>query len=371
MSWDRFWRWYDRGARVDFGGKLLEFIFDWKGWLATIFGGGGGGIVTFLWAAIEGRSPLDVWLMGLVATAAGIALIYFAISIIERRKRSRPTKHRIIFSELPEVEIKAKAEPDIDAREVFFKILENSEWRKEQEKTTLDTSHLVRNWLQVRLDTEIHKALRNSLLDAWGEECLAGTQTTPEKPIPPDTWDKVEIVFDRLNLPRTSAHFKGATKREVGRMAWVGVKFSKQQVFQLFPLYGALTLDRIPVLEFLKIATESGWNFESLHLMDMQEAIRQGGLDETLIVWGRLNRYPRSEMLMRQEPLDKIPAEHWREFRIQMGFDSDNFNVKTWRPKKIEVEIGYVDLHVDRGQASAWLVRDAAAFRGKTKSSSI
>jgi hypothetical protein len=131
---------------------------------------------------------------------------------------------------------RSEAVPDIDAREAFFRIFEDSEWREHELKTTTDTSLLVYNWLARRLDTEIHKALRNSLLNSWGEECLAGTASTPEKPIPPETWDKVEIVFDRSELPRTAAHWKGPTSRDFGKMAWVGVKFSKDQIFSRFPL---------------------------------------------------------------------------------------------------------------------------------------
>jgi hypothetical protein len=55
MSGERFWRWYDRGARADFAGTLLGYIFDWKGWIAGVVAGGGGGM-TFLKAAIDGRS---------------------------------------------------------------------------------------------------------------------------------------------------------------------------------------------------------------------------------------------------------------------------------------------------------------------------
>jgi hypothetical protein len=138
-------------------------------------------------------------------------------------------------------------EPNIDARSAFFKILESSRWRTEQERTTTDTRHLVYDWLEVRLRGEIHKALRNSKLDSWGEECLQGTATTPEKLIPPEAWDKVEIVFDRGSAPRTAAHFKGYTSRETGRMAWVAVKFSREQIFQLFPLEPSNVDDWRPV----------------------------------------------------------------------------------------------------------------------------
>ena len=37
-----FWRWFDRGARADFAGTMLGWVFDWKGWIAGFFAGGGG-----------------------------------------------------------------------------------------------------------------------------------------------------------------------------------------------------------------------------------------------------------------------------------------------------------------------------------------
>jgi hypothetical protein len=125
---------------------------------------------------------------------------------------------------------------DTDARAAYFQILENSVWSENEIKTTTNTKNLRRDWLEVRLDREIHRALRNSRLTAWGEECLPGSVSTPEKPIPPETWDKVEINFDRNPLPRTAAYFKGRTSLQLGPMAWVGVRFSNAQIFHLFPL---------------------------------------------------------------------------------------------------------------------------------------
>jgi|SRR5713101_1340778 len=88
MAFERFWRWYDRASRADFGGTLLGFVFDWKAWISAAVGGGGGA-VTFLKAAIDGRSPLDVWVLALVVVASLIAIVYFAISILEKSKKSR------------------------------------------------------------------------------------------------------------------------------------------------------------------------------------------------------------------------------------------------------------------------------------------
>jgi hypothetical protein len=123
---------------------------------------------------------------------------------------------------------------DIDARDAFFQILESSEWRERQLSTTVDRTTLTYNWLQIRLATAIHKALRNSELQAWGEQVLSRTADTPEKPIPADAWDIIEIDFDRSAMPRTSAHWKVASQNGMST-AWAGVKFSRNQVFGLFP----------------------------------------------------------------------------------------------------------------------------------------
>jgi hypothetical protein len=85
MSGERFWRWYDRGARADFAGTLLGYVFDWKSWVVTGFGGAGG-LMTFLWSAVAGLSPLDVWVYAVVVTAALLAIAYFLISFLENHR---------------------------------------------------------------------------------------------------------------------------------------------------------------------------------------------------------------------------------------------------------------------------------------------
>ena len=127
--------------------------------------------------------------------------------------------------------------------------------------------------------------------------------------------------------------------------------------------------ERIPVIEFLKIATDLDCNFvsnDSLHLLDMQDAMRQGGLDGTLTTWGKLRKWS-DEQLMRREVLDKIPPEQWREFWVNLFAmrDNDNFHIRSWSPN--EKSQGYMDLHVDRAEATAWLKRDAARYKGKTR----
>jgi hypothetical protein len=80
MAWDRIWRWYDRAGRLDFAGTMLGWVFDWKTWLFSAMGGG----VTLLWAAIDGRSSLDVWLLALMATACMIIIISGVAALWQR-----------------------------------------------------------------------------------------------------------------------------------------------------------------------------------------------------------------------------------------------------------------------------------------------
>jgi hypothetical protein len=210
-------------------------------------------------------------------------VVYVVISLLEKRHANRIGEGRGDLPRVPLAEIKPV--PDIDPREAFFQILGSSEWRKEQDRTTTDTTHLVRDWREVRLNKEIHDALRNSRLDAWGEECLPGTATTPEKPIPATTWDKVEIAFDRTALPRAAAHFKGRTSRELGAMAWVAVKFSRAQIFNLFPL--ASTNDYRPICEAIKHISERTSDDAAKFWPATRLALRQAAYDKRVKVRGR------------------------------------------------------------------------------------
>jgi hypothetical protein len=132
------------------------------------------------------------------------------------------------------------------------------------------------------------------------------------------------------------------------------------------------SIDRITCVEFLKTATNKGWNFtdqHSLHLIDLQDAMRQGGVDGSLTIWGRLNRWPNAEMIMRSEVIEKIPADHWKEFRVHLfaTLDNDNFHTYSWHIKpSTTAEKKYVDLHVGREESTKWLQQHAAAFKGRT-----
>jgi hypothetical protein len=136
------------------------------------------------------------------------------------------------------------------------------------------------------------------------------------------------------------------------------------------PLFNRHALDKVPITELMKTATSRGWSFTgdgSLHLLDLQKAIRQGGSDSNLTVWGRLNRWS-SEELLKDEILEKISPDHWRTFYVFLfpALDGDNFHTKSWTPS--QTPQNYLDLHVNRREAERWLRRDAETFKGKTTS---
>jgi hypothetical protein len=150
-------------------------------------------------------------------------------------------------------------------------------------------------------------------------------------------------------------------------MAWVAVRFSSDQFFTLFPI--ASPADRIPCTVLLKLAENDGWDFSdsSLHLLDLQEAMRQGGLDNTLTIWAKERKFG-SDQLMQGEPLHKIDADHWKNHYVHLfaAREGDNFNTYSWLQTGDIGRRGYIDLHVLRSQAARWLSRDALFFKGKT-----
>jgi hypothetical protein len=78
----RFLAWYDRASRLDFAGTILSLIVDWKAWLLSLLPAGASAM-TFLWAAIKGRDPLDVWVAAVVIFA-GLFVILYVIVILSR-----------------------------------------------------------------------------------------------------------------------------------------------------------------------------------------------------------------------------------------------------------------------------------------------
>ena len=85
MDWRRLVFGLDWTTRIDF---IVSFIFDWRKWLWGLVPSGGG--VTFLWAAIDNRSPLDVWIAAMVVMAALAFVVFVTLKVIEGSKDRAP-----------------------------------------------------------------------------------------------------------------------------------------------------------------------------------------------------------------------------------------------------------------------------------------
>ena len=87
-----FWKWYDRAARVDFLGTVLGWFFEWRPWIASAVGGGGGA-VTFIWSAIDGKSALEVWVLSVVVTTSLIGACWLGLKILDRFRLEPTPSH--------------------------------------------------------------------------------------------------------------------------------------------------------------------------------------------------------------------------------------------------------------------------------------
>jgi hypothetical protein len=218
--------------------------------------------------------------------------------------------------------------------------------------------------------------LERGKIDAWGR---LGNGRPPLTIIPADQWKTHYLV----NLPADAPDRINQTffrpKARPYESTYYDVHLNRSQLERAWPgLWQQASIDRIPCTELVKIAAERGWDFvsrHSLHLIDLQDAIRQGGVDGVLNVWGKENKFrPPADQLMRQAPLVVIPAWHWANYRVHIiaaqygGDNSDTYSFleKDEGEKKVG-DRGYSDLHVDRTQASSWLQRDAAQFKGRNK----
>lgn len=127
---------------------------------------------------------------------------------------------------------------------------------------------------------------------------------------------------------------------------------------------------RFPLMEILDMARAEGWVFDdkSLHLLDLADALRQGGIDGSIKFWGRAWD-GRFEQSVRREPLVEIPADHWKDYgvdAISLGYGDDNFGVSSYISGSHTK--GYADLHIgDSKRVEVWLKSEAVHYRGKRK----
>jgi hypothetical protein len=87
--------------------------------------------------------------------------------------------------------------PDLDPRAAFLKIRSNRKWsEKYTESDPEKRKYLVRDYLDMRLDEQIHAALVQGRIWAWGSQTLPRGGDGPLHKISPDQWQSMEIVFD-------------------------------------------------------------------------------------------------------------------------------------------------------------------------------
>jgi hypothetical protein len=147
------------------------------------------------------------------------------------------------------------------------------------------------------------------------------------------------------------------------------------------PVSVTLSDDVISITEFLRRAEQRGWRFAeppaSLHAIEICRRLREDARNDRLTFYGVEAKWQSPELL-RNEVLEPIPTEHWRDFRIECTacFDiaspagtisrvtSDNWRTETYTNRSQNRAPRFVNLHLDRRQAERWLNRVAPAESG-------
>jgi hypothetical protein len=343
--------------------RIIEFI-DWVArvhFVGTMVWGGGGWAVTFFATSANGWDVSLVWISSVFAGAC-CALIFIAFKL--RRFESLGKQSKGEGTSQPAADISdhpQEPQPDIDAGAAYNEVIKNGDWQIERLKPKTEARFLARDWHEKILDEEIHKALVNGRLSAWGEEILPNGAVAPERPIPADTWIKIELIFGRVAVPRTRANWR-VNLPYTGKMAWVGVKFSKVQFFQLFPLNNE---KRISLQDFLHVeAIKVGWGprpGNQHDLADLLDRIIQAGVDGELHLWGRKPPITWRMETMSRSPLVRIDKSYWDEHEIEYTTAIFTENSKIHSQKRLmlsgagEGQESYQDLYLDRQEATEWL----------------
>lgn len=129
----------------------------------------------------------------------------------------------------------------------------------------------------------------------------------------------------------------------------------------------------IGLVDLRNEARGQGWTFggQSLHIADLELALREDALNGRLKVFGRrIHGWEslRFNALTDAEPLAPIPAEHWSEFHIDYAnWGSAGANREVHSFKWGGSAPGYCDLHLEREPALRWLRDEAPRYRGHYK----
>jgi hypothetical protein len=139
----------------------------------------------------------------------------------------------------------------------------------------------------------------------------------------------------------------------------------------------SLKPQRMPILQFMKLAEEQGWKISGEHdleAVDLMDGLRQAGSDGVIQLWRRLKRHG-NRIRIQNEVSVPIPREHWRDFEfdwISVLRAKENSETSTYNLNEANTWYhgGYVDICLDREAAVPWLEAGAKAFQGlreKTK----
>ena len=219
--------------------------------------------MTFLKAAIDGRSVLDVWVLAVVVAAALAVAVYFGILILERtlgRKAGEPgSRHEAgetaageFSGDIPDVRV--ADDPVVGA---LFVAPQHD---------------------------KLLPLLERGKIDAWGR---LGNGRPPLTIIPADQWKTHYLVNMPADGPGRINQTFFRPKARPYESTYYDVHLNRSQVERAWP--GLWSNDRVPCSELIRLATNEGWDFtspHSVHLIDLQEAVRQAGIDTALTIWG-------------------------------------------------------------------------------------
>jgi len=187
--------------------------------------------------AILGLPPNYAWLQPYLVYAAGLcgvaSIICFIWPLI---KALRPLDQTLTA--------------DINAAEGFKEVIARSKWSGqhtrnwkllrpvmyEADRPELD---IIKDRLHQELDSQLHDYLRQGRLAAWGRPSLPGITIGPEEQIEPAKWREIVLHFDGRSLngiPPNICAFRRDGGPRGGGLAYVQTRFSRAQLFKLFPL---------------------------------------------------------------------------------------------------------------------------------------
>jgi hypothetical protein len=202
MLGERFWRWYDRASRADFAGNLLGYIFDWRHWLWGLVPGGS--VLTFLWAAIEGRSPLDVWIAAAMVAASLAVTVAAMIWVADKHHgRAKPSTARSPSSLMEDYQagrwapsyppLRGEA-PDWPIRELFRHIRPDYPLTASKTVGVATSDDLDNRWNPIG-DHVIKQLSLGNLHAAGRKEVYNPIRHLASAPIPQTYWQSAKFSF--------------------------------------------------------------------------------------------------------------------------------------------------------------------------------